>query len=69
MKYCSKCTYPGVSAAPLLFDEHGVCSGCRVNEAKSQINWEERWKEFEELVDEYRSESHYDILVSFGLHM
>src|SRR6188472_3646653 len=63
MKYCSKCVYPGVSATPLTFDEQGICSGCRVAAAKNTIHWDKRWELFQELIDEYRSTSNYDILI------
>ncbi len=45
MKWCVRCVYPRVSAAPMEFDEHGVCTGCRMAEAKSAIDsgeWERR---------------------------
>ena len=63
MQYCTTCVYPGVSAAPLTFDEDGVCSGCRVAAAKTGIDWSRRWELLKELVDEYRSPDKYDILI------
>lgn len=63
MKYCSKCVYPGVSATPLTFDQDGVCSGCRVAEAKKTIEWDKRWELFRDLISEYRSSDNYDILI------
>jgi N-acetyl sugar amidotransferase len=63
MRYCTKCVYPDVSAAPLTFDENGVCSGCRVDAAKPTIDWPRRWELFKELTDEYRSSSNYDIVI------
>lgn len=63
IRYCTKCVYPSLSASPLTFDENGVCSGCRVHEQKKKINWEQRWQWLKELVDEYRSDSNYDIIV------
>jgi N-acetyl sugar amidotransferase len=47
----------------LTFDEHGVCSGCRVAEQKKNINWGERMQLLRELVEEYRSTSNYDIII------
>lgn len=63
MKYCSKCVYPGVAATPVTFDEHGVCSGCRVNNQKDNIEWKVRWEWLKELTDEYRNDSYYDIVI------
>jgi len=61
MRYCTKCVYPSFAATPLTFDEKGVCSGCRVSEQKSKINWDARFAQFKELVNEYRSSSNYDL--------
>lgn len=63
VRYCSKCVYPAVAATPLTFDEHGVCSGCRVAEQKKYINWDERMQLLRELAEEYRSTSNYDIII------
>ncbi len=62
MEYCSKCTYPIVSATPLTIDD-GVCSGCRVNSQKEQINWDERFQILRNLTNEYKNSSGYDILI------
>ncbi|MBD2464239.1 N-acetyl sugar amidotransferase [Oscillatoria sp. FACHB-1407] len=63
VQYCTRCVYPAVSAAPLTFDEHGVCSGCRVHDQKKNIDWEQRWQWLKELADEYRSDNNYDIVI------
>ncbi|MEH2199674.1 N-acetyl sugar amidotransferase [Nostoc sp.] len=63
VQYCTKCVYPSSSAVPLIFDEEGVCSGCRVHEQNNSINWEQRWQWLKELTDEYRSDSNYDIVI------
>lgn len=64
MKYCTKCVCPAASAAPLAFDEQGVCSGCRVAAQKDAIGWEERGEELRELLEEYRcAGSNYDCLI------
>ena len=65
MKYCTNCVYPAASAAPLAFDEDGVCSGCRVSTQKVRIDWDERAEELREIFEEYRSRdgSNYDCLI------
>jgi N-acetyl sugar amidotransferase len=63
VRYCVRCVYPTLAATPLTFDEHGVCSGCRVAAEVKTINWDQRRKMLRELVDEYRSSSGYDILI------
>jgi N-acetyl sugar amidotransferase len=63
MKYCTRCVYPSASAMPLAFDDHGVCSGCRVSDQRSTINWDERMTMFRRIVHEYGSDEDYDILI------
>ena len=65
LQYCVRCVYPASAAAPLAFDEDGVCTGCRVNDQKQRIDWDDRAEELEELVDEYRVRdgSNYDCLI------
>jgi N-acetyl sugar amidotransferase len=63
VQYCTRCVYPAIAATPLTFDEHGICSGCRVSDQKQHINWDERWQMFKELVDEYRATDNYDIVI------
>jgi N-acetyl sugar amidotransferase len=63
MRYCSRCVYPNVAATPLMFDEQGVCSGCRVHEQKNAIDWSRRRRMLQELAGEYRSDSNYDIVI------
>ncbi len=53
MRYCKKCVMPDTRPG-IVFDEEGVCSACRAFERRKEINWESRWKEFEQLCDKYR---------------
>jgi N-acetyl sugar amidotransferase len=63
VRYCTRCVYPAIAATPLTFDEHGVCSGCRVALQKDEIDWDKRRQLLKELADEYRSTSNYDIVI------
>ena len=64
MRYCTRCVYPAAAATPLTFDANGVCSGCRVAEQRSKIDWDERWTWLVELVDQYRGKgTTYDCLI------
>jgi N-acetyl sugar amidotransferase len=64
MTYCTTCVYPAASAAPLAFDENGVCSGCRVGAQKESIDWQERGEDLRELLEEYRNPgSDYDCII------
>ncbi len=56
--WCRRCVYPSISAAPMEYDEHGVCTGCRMAEVKaaiSQAEWTRRTSLLRDLVDRYRS--------------
>jgi N-acetyl sugar amidotransferase len=63
MEWCSKCVYPKVTAAPLAFDQNGVCSACRVAEQRDRIDWDRRRGLFEELIGQYRGRGNYDIVI------
>lgn len=53
MRYCKKCvmpdTRPGIS-----FNEDGICSACQAYENRKNIDWDARWKEFENICNKYR---------------
>lgn len=53
MKYCKKCVMPDTRPG-IVFDGEGVCSACRSYENRKNIDWDARWKEFEQLCDKYR---------------
>ena len=63
MKYCTKCVSVDVSASPLSFDNEGVCTGCKVAFEKNNIDWDSRKEKLKKLVQEYKSDSDYDILI------
>ncbi len=64
MKYCSRCTYP-IVAVNLTMDDMGVCSGCIVHDEKLKLNWEEREKEFKDILNSYKNTngSNYDCII------
>lgn len=68
MKYCKRCLFPDTKP-DIYFDEEGICDPCRSAERKhgveNAIDWEERAREFQELLDRYRSPDgmHYDCIV------
>ena len=63
VQYCTRCVYPSIAATPLIFDENGVCSSCRVSAQRQNIDWDGRRQMLRELVAEYRSRSNYDIVI------
>lgn len=68
MRYCTRCLMPDTKPG-LTFDEQGVCAACRTYERKADarngIDWTERRREFEALVEEVRAvrAPYYDALV------
>jgi N-acetyl sugar amidotransferase len=57
IKYCRKCLTPS-SRPRIVFDDQGVCNACRHSENKDVgIDWNERKKEFLELIEPYRSKN------------
>jgi N-acetyl sugar amidotransferase len=52
-----RCCYPENAQPDIIFDEEGVCSGCRLIESRPVINWEERGKWLKELLEEYKAKA------------
>jgi len=47
-----------------LFDNQGVCYSCKFFEEKKKINWDDREKEFSEILEKFRkNDGSYDVLV------
>jgi len=61
--YCARCVYPSTSALPLIFDEDGICSGCRVHEQKKEIDWQARLDLLLEDIEPYRKTSGYECVI------
>lgn len=64
MKYCEKClqtdTRPGIK-----FDEYGICPPCRYHESLQLVDWDERRKEIDQIVEFGKNNSHsgYDCII------
>lgn len=66
MKKCKKCLLPETHES-ITFDEQGVCSVCRQIEFKNtQIDWDSKKQDLENLVNEYRGKYDYDCIVPFS---
>jgi len=54
MNYCKRCMYPENAKPTIIFDDEGVCSGCRYHESRKtlEIDWDERKEIFESILDE-----------------
>jgi N-acetyl sugar amidotransferase len=57
MHYCKRCVYPANARPGIVFDDEGICSGCRTFEHKTifqdQIDWPGRYQKLKELLTEY----------------
>lgn len=65
MKYCKRCLYPENHPLNIVFDEDGVCSGCRIHEEKEILNWESRQVKLKKILDSYKniSGNNYDCII------
>jgi len=57
MRYCARCCYPENAQPNIIFDEQGVCSGCRVVESRPSIDWARREGWLRELLAEYQAKA------------
>ena len=69
IRWCVNCVYPSISAAPMEFDEHGVCTGCRMAEVKARIpaaEWGRRKELLREILERYRCRdgSRHDVVIA-----
>jgi N-acetyl sugar amidotransferase len=64
VRTCRRCLYPETHPLGLVFDDEGICSGCRVHEEKDRLDFRERWTRLETIVQPYRSRTGtYDCIV------
>jgi imidazoleglycerol phosphate synthase cyclase subunit len=69
IRWCVRCTYPSISAAPMEFDADGLCTGCQMAEVKAAIpasEWSRRRGLLRDLVERYRCRdgSRHDVVVA-----
>jgi N-acetyl sugar amidotransferase len=65
MRFCTRCLYPENHPLNIIFDEEGVCSGCRVHEEKDILDWAPRAEKLKAILSEYRNTSgnNYDCII------
>ena len=53
MKYCARCLYPENAKPTIIFDDEGICSGCRYIESRKhlEIDWSQRQEILREITD------------------
>lgn len=69
IRWCTRCVYPSISAAPMEFDNAGVCMGCRMSDVKAGIassEWDRRREILRGIFDKYRCKdgSRYDVVIA-----
>ncbi len=63
MRYCSRCLMPDTRPG-IILDRQGVCNACRQHEAKEEVDWRAREREFARLADWAREQGRgHDCLV------
>ena len=64
IKYCTRCVMPETKP-DLTFDDEGVCAACRNYENRIEVNWDQRWSEFQKVIERYRRPGgeNYDCIV------
>ena len=65
MKICKRCLYSENHPLNITFDNAGICSGCRIHEEKDILDWNERKKILENILEKYKNKSktNYDCVV------
>ena len=66
VKTCSKCLLPETQET-ITFDGQGVCNVCRQHDYKKEkIDWVQRKKELDQLIEQHRGKGSYDCLIPFS---
>ena len=61
--WCKKCVMSN-QRPRIIFDENQICSGCKNNDLKNSINWDERENQLHKLLDKHRSRNGaWDVVV------
>ena len=62
LRYCIRCCLPETMEG-IDFDDLGICVPCRSSEEKMHINWEERIKNLQNLLNQHKSINYYDCML------
>lgn len=64
MIYCNSCLIPSTRPEQ-VFGDDGICDACKSIKKKLDINWDQRKKEFETILEKYRTNdpSKYDCII------
>ena len=58
-KECKRCLYTSDHPLGIVFDEEGICSGCRIHEEKDKLDWQYRWEKLKKIIKPYRRKNTY----------
>ena len=63
---CTRCVTPETHET-IVFDDEGVCNVCHQHDYKqTQIDWDSKKTELDELIESHRGKYHYDCLIPFS---
>lgn len=62
MKYCKNCVMPDTKP-DLSFDSKGICNACNNFINRTEVNWEERKKDFLEIISRYKTNDTWDCII------
>ncbi len=66
MRKCTRCLVPE-TVDTISFDEEGVCSVCRqVETKKDRIDWADRQRQLDAIIEEYKGKDLYDCIVPYS---
>jgi len=66
MKFCKTCFYKDINPIPISFNKEGICTGCLYSKKKYLVNWNEREKQFLDLINLYKGKYEYDCILPVG---
>jgi N-acetyl sugar amidotransferase len=62
LRYCARCCLPETMEG-ISFDEFGICVPCRSSEEKMHIDWADKRRRLDAIVDSFRSATYYDCML------
>lgn len=57
MEYCARCVYPANAKPAIIFDDEGICSGCRYHESRTRIDWAQRENLLRQMLELYKKKA------------
>ena len=54
IQFCKRCLYSNKHPLGIIFDEEGICSGCRIHEEKNTLDWSYRFEKIKKIIKPYK---------------